>query len=80
MVFGAEAKKNLLHEIFCFAVVVENSESYGKGQLVVAMKKRQKRRFIQILDVDKELFVRAVVRLNDASMFGRKSTFRPQER
>ena len=80
MVFGAKAKENLLHEVFCFAVVVENSESDGKSQLVVAMKKRQKRRFIPILDAHKELFVGAVMRLNDACMFGRKSTFRSQER
>ncbi len=69
-----------MHEVFCFAVVMENSESDGKSQLFIAMKKRQKRRFIPILDAHKELFVRAVVRLNDACMFGRKSTFRPQER
>jgi hypothetical protein len=80
MVFGAKAKENLLYEVFCFAVVMENSESDGKGQPVVAMKKRQKRRFIPILDAYKEFFVRAVVRLNDACMFRRKTAFRPQER
>src|SRR5260370_42582797 len=80
MVFGTKAKENLLHEVLCFAVVAENSESDGKGQLVIAMKKRQKRRFIPILDAHEELFVRAVVRLNDACMFRRKSTLRPLDR